>query len=200
MQLTGTPFYTPGLVTKEYSDKDVKRLKSIDDRRPEIKDAHLEALKKRSDSDRRSDYEVVFDRPPPPPFNKPPVISKPPQLPNKLSEQGRDKPPSPSNVPPPPPIPDKTPSTRSAGTSAATPKSDVSSGQDKLSFPFDNKPKEVYPTTSSVIAEAGSSKGKPTESQPSSEVEIQSCRKCLEKGRTCIIDCPKAKVSKKNKK
>lgn len=185
-QRTGTPFYAPGFATKQYSDKDVRRLMSIDDRRPEIRDAQTDPIKKRSDSDRRSDYEVVFERPPPPPFDKPPVMPIVPVL-------STNQPPSPNR--------DKPPTTRSAGTSAITPQSDVSSGQDKL-LPnaFENKPKEFNPTTSTIIGQAGSSKLKPTASQPSSEVEIQSCRKCLEKGRTCISDCPKAKVSKRNKK
>lgn len=170
------------------------------EKRSETRDAPIDPLKGRSDSDKRSDYEVVFDRPPPPPFDKPPMISNVPPLPTRLSVQVGEIPPPPLNVAP-PPIRDRTPSTRSAGTSAVTPQTDVSSGQDKLSFyPFDNKPKQFQPSTSSVIAEAGSSKGKSTDSQPTSEVEIQSCRKCLEKGRTCISDCPKAKVSKKNKK
>lgn len=199
-QVTGTPYYTPGLVSKEYSDKDVKRIKSIDDRKAETTDVQTEAMRGRSDTDKRSDYEVVFDRPPPPPFDRPLATSGPVPLPKKVSAPESAKPPSPSNRIP-SPDEDKLPETRSPGISAAPPQSDATSGQDKLSYyPFENKPREIFPTTSSVIAEAGSSKGKSTVSQPSSILEIKSCRKCLEKGRTCISDCPKAKVSKKTKK
>lgn len=139
-----------------------------------------------------SDYKKEFDRTPPPPFDKPTIL--------RQSAKYSDKPPSPSNEPL--SQSQENPSTtRTSGNSAVPTQSEVSSGQDKLPFysSYDKK-KGLNAATSPVIAEAGSSKGKSTESQPSSEVEIQSCRKCLEKGRTCISDCPKAKVSKKNKK
>lgn len=219
-QLTGT-FFTPNLVTKEYSNNDVQRLKSIDngrsetrdaqsitdkkaemkgvesigDRKLEIRNAQAGAIKKRTESDRISDYEVVFDRPPPPPFDKPLLSSK-------QSPQNPDETLSPLNQPP-SQNRERSPSTRTAEITGVFPtQSNVSSGPDKLSnYPLKNKETEKRPATSSVNTEAGSSKGKSdVSSQSSSEVEIQSCKKCLEKGRTCISDCPKAKVSKKHKK
>lgn len=251
-QLTGT-FFTPHLVTKEYSNNDVQRLKSIESRRSEIrdaqstvgrksvtkdaqsidskksetrntqsivdkkaemkdvqpigdrtleiKDAQADVIKKRTQSDKISDYEVVFDRRPPPPFDKPVSAQYSPLISRGQSAQHPDETASLSNQPP-SQNRERSPSTRTAEITAIAPtQSNVSSGQDKLSnLPF-NKETEKRPATSPVITEAGSSKGKSNESpQSSSEVEIQSCKKCLQKGRTCISDCPKAKVSKKYKK
>ncbi|XP_026330229.1 uncharacterized protein LOC113237787 isoform X1 [Hyposmocoma kahamanoa] len=227
-QPTGNIFYNPGLVTQEYSDKDPQRLKSmdnrrseirntmstdgkkpeirdaqsidsrrleirdtesIDSRRPEIKDSlsidtrkpETRSTHKSFKSDKISDYEKVFDRPPPPPFDKPPILRQSARYSDKSNEPLSQSQENPST-------------TRTSGNSAVPTQSQVSSGQDKLPFyPSYDKEKGLNAATSPVIAEAGSSKGKSTESQPSSEVEIQSCRKCLEKGRTCISDCPKAK-------
>ncbi|XP_026330231.1 uncharacterized protein LOC113237787 isoform X2 [Hyposmocoma kahamanoa] len=229
-QPTGNIFYNPGLVTQEYSDKDPQRLKSmdnrrseirntmstdgkkpeirdaqsidsrrleirdtesIDSRRPEIKDSlsidtrkpETRSTHKSFKSDKISDYEKVFDRPPPPPFDKPPILRQSARYSDKSNEPLSQSQENPST-------------TRTSGNSAVPTQSQVSSGQDKLPFyPSYDKEKGLNAATSPVIAEAGSSKGKSTESQPSSEVEIQSCRKCLEKGRTCISDCPKAKSS-----
>lgn len=189
-QVINRPFYIPDLVTGEYLDKDVKRIKSIEDRKPEKRDAHTDAMPRRADTDKISDYEVVFDRPPPPPFVRTPLSSTLPP-PKKPSPPELNKPPPPSKGIQ-QPNQDKLPEIKIPGTSTAQPQTDV--------YPFENKPKDMFPKTSSLLAEAGSSKRKSIASDPSSEVEIKSCRKCLEKGRTCISDCPNAKVSKKPKK